>query len=363
MIGGFLGAGKTTAVAQLGQHLTEKGSRVGLITNDQSVGLVDTAMLRGRGFDVEEIAGGCFCCRFDSLVDAATKLSQLSAPEVFIAEPVGSCTDLIATVSYPLRRIYGDRYTIAPLSVIVDPVRASRVLGLDQGRSFSDKVVYVYRKQLEEANIIVINKCDIFPTAKQDALESALRQNFPLCDVVRCSAKTGVGLDSWFDRILADEWLSGSTMTVDYDTYAQGESLLGWLNATVKLSSSDAFDGEVVMMDLAELVRDKLVTKNFEIAHLKMTLLPTNSDLGLAGLSIVSQDMVPELWQSLLDRIKNGLLIVNLRAESKPDVLREVVDDALAICARKHGALTLDLEHMDAFSPAKPSPTHRIEVA
>src|SRR5687768_15533245 len=33
MIGGFLGAGKTTSVARLAQHLTERGLKVGLITN------------------------------------------------------------------------------------------------------------------------------------------------------------------------------------------------------------------------------------------------------------------------------------------------------------------------------------------
>ena len=35
MIGGFLGAGKTTAVAELAQRLSDEGKRVGLITNDQ----------------------------------------------------------------------------------------------------------------------------------------------------------------------------------------------------------------------------------------------------------------------------------------------------------------------------------------
>ena len=43
----------------------------GLITNDQGSELVDTAMLRAHGFATEEIPGGCFCCRFNSLVDAA----------------------------------------------------------------------------------------------------------------------------------------------------------------------------------------------------------------------------------------------------------------------------------------------------
>ena len=128
MIGGFLGAGKTTAMARFAERLTGDGLRVGLITNDQSSGLVDTRVLRGKGYAVEEIEGGCFCCRFPSLQSAADKLTEEHRPDVFLAEPVGSCTDLVATVSYPLRRMYGDRFTIAPLSVLVDPARAARVL-------------------------------------------------------------------------------------------------------------------------------------------------------------------------------------------------------------------------------------------
>src|SRR6266404_6833296 len=119
MIGGFLGAGKTTALAQFAQWLSAEGQRVGLITNDQGSQLVDTAMLRARGFVTEEIPGGCFCCRFNSLMDAARKLNATTRPDVFIAEPVGSCTDLVATVSYPLRRIYRNNFSIAPLSVLV----------------------------------------------------------------------------------------------------------------------------------------------------------------------------------------------------------------------------------------------------
>ena len=99
MIGGFLGAGKTTAVAKLATRLSKQGLRVGLITNDQGRNLVDTAMLRSQGFATEEIPGGCFCCRFNSLVDAAEKLTAQSCPEVFIAEPVASFTDLLAPLT------------------------------------------------------------------------------------------------------------------------------------------------------------------------------------------------------------------------------------------------------------------------
>ena len=42
MVGGFLGAGKTTALLRAADMLTGRGLRVGLITNDQSGGLVRT---------------------------------------------------------------------------------------------------------------------------------------------------------------------------------------------------------------------------------------------------------------------------------------------------------------------------------
>ncbi len=106
MIGGFLGAGKTTVLGRLAKHLAGRGLRVGLITNDQGRNLVDTAMLRAQGFATEEISGGCFCCRFNSLVDAVARLTEQSRPDVFIAEPVGSCTDLAATVAYPSQSIW-----------------------------------------------------------------------------------------------------------------------------------------------------------------------------------------------------------------------------------------------------------------
>ena len=129
---GCLGAGKTTAVGKLAARLTGQGLRVGLITNDQGRNLVDTAMLRSQGFATEEIPGGCFCCRFDSLVEAARQLTERSHPEVIIAEPVGDCTDLVATVTYPLRRLYTEKFTVAPVSVLVDPIRALRVFGVSR---------------------------------------------------------------------------------------------------------------------------------------------------------------------------------------------------------------------------------------
>src|SRR2546425_515472 len=223
MIGGFLGAGKTTSVARLAQRLTDQGLRVGLITNDQGSELVDTMMLRSRGFATEEIPGGCFCCRFNSLVDAANKLTATKRPDVFIAEPVGSCTDLVATVTYPLRRIYGENFSIAPLSVLVDPIRAMRVMGLETGGKFSEKVLYIYRKQLEEADVIAINKLDLLDATRQRTLRDKLTLEFPRAEIFEVSARQGDGLDEWFIRLAAAEQIARAAMEVDYALYAEGE--------------------------------------------------------------------------------------------------------------------------------------------
>jgi G3E family GTPase len=250
MVGGFLGAGKTTAMLRLAEHLTARGRRVGLITNDQSHGLVDTSIVAASGYPVEEITGGCFCCRFTSLTDAADRLTRDARPDVFLAEPVGSCTDLRATVQYPLRRLYGDDYRVAPLSVLVDPQRAARVLGIESGRSFSRKVLYVYEKQLEEADLIVINKSDLLNGAQRTDLERTLMMRFPLAEVVTVSARTGANLADWFGR-LSDPMAARSAMEVDYDVYAEGEALLGWLNATFLISGSIPFDGNLFLQRLA----------------------------------------------------------------------------------------------------------------
>src|SRR5204863_573889 len=169
------------------------GQRGGLITHHQGRDLVDTTMLRARGYQTEEITGGCFCCRFNTLTDAAQKLTDRTRPDVFIAEPVGSCTDLVATVTYPLRRIYGQEYTIAPLSVLVDPIRASRIFGLESGGRFTEKVLYIYRKQLEEANLIVVNKVDLVEDSKLQSLCLTITREFPNKEVLTVSARSGMG--------------------------------------------------------------------------------------------------------------------------------------------------------------------------
>jgi G3E family GTPase len=358
MVGGFLGAGKTTAILQIAERLKVEGRRVGLITNDQSIGLVDTAMLGAHDFPVEEITGGCFCCKFNSLLEASQNLTRDAQPDVFIAEPVGSCTDLKATVSYPLRRMYGDDYSIAPLSVLVDPIRAMRILGLEKGKNFSEKVIYIYLKQLEEAEIIVVNKCDLLTEAQLDALTAALKSRFPGKQIQHVSARQGTNLDGWMQSIASGELARGQSMDVDYDIYAEGEALLGWMNATATLQADEAFDGNAFLKQLAGELLKRLQAESAEVAHLKMTLTPEEGN-DLAVLNLVRNDVQPELSHTLAEPLQAGELIVNLRAEVAPQFLRDATVQALETVA-KTAKLSAEVDHLEAFRPGRPKPTHRL---
>ena len=95
VIGGFLGAGKTTAIARLGKMLIDQGKKVGIVTNDQGKNLVDTNFLTSEGLPVFEVTGGCFCCNFDELTKKLEILADREMPDIILAEPVEAAQTLL----------------------------------------------------------------------------------------------------------------------------------------------------------------------------------------------------------------------------------------------------------------------------
>jgi hypothetical protein len=270
---------------------------------------------------------------------------------------VGSCTDLAATVSLPLERLYGDRFAIAPLSVVVDPLRAVRILGL-AGARLSEHVAYIYRKQLEEAEIIVVNKCDLVGAAERERLRDALAALNPRALVHECSARDGSGLEAWFERLLADASHVAAIAEIDYDRYALGESLLGWLNAEARCAAADGadFDGNELLLAILAAVRRSLEADGYEIAHLKATLAVDGDPYDLAAANLVRTADVPVLSHRLAEPIDVGRLLVNLRAEADPAVLERAVRVALAA----QPGIRFEILHLERFRPGRPVPTHRI---
>jgi len=264
-------------------------------------------------------------------------------------------------VIYPLRRIYGDRFRLAPLSVLVDPIRAEQVFGMREGRRFSDKVLYIWSKQVEEADIIVIAKNDLLDASRLEALRKRLAAEFPGKILIDVSVRSGHGAEAWFELLDTTVPGSANAMEVDYNVYADGEALLGWLNATIEFQSIEDLDSSLLLHALATEMKNALV--NAEIAHLKMTLSPDQSLAGeIAALSLVRSDVVPELSLKLDSPVRSGQLIVNCRAEASPEELRIALERGLVAIGREFPGLDATLEHVEQFRPGRPQPTHRFDL-
>jgi G3E family GTPase len=223
-------------------------------------------------------------------------------------------------------------------------------------------VHYIYRKQLEEADLIVINKRDLLDDKQSAQLSGKLVEEFPRAEIVAVSARNGDGLAPWFARVMSVDQSARQAMEVDYELYGQGEALLGWLNCAVKISSPDEFDGNAMLHALARRMQELLNAADAEVAHLKMTFSP-DEGLGEIGvINLVRNDFVPELSQELPDAVRSGELIINCRAEAAPEKLLASVQEALADGGREQPGLSLRLEHSEHFRPGQPKPTHRIAV-
>jgi G3E family GTPase len=387
LVGGFLGAGKTTLLAQAALRLKQRGKRVGLVANDQAADLVDTELLKQTGANVEEVAGGCFCCRFPDMISAMQRLVRDSGADVLIGEPVGSCADLSATVLQPLKRLHGHQFHLAPFTVLVDgnQVRTlarlrddaeknsvsngtvpfpptmqawcPRKLGQSQENSaapFPDNVLYIYEKQLEEADAIVLNKTDRLAPAELTELTGSLAERFPQTPILPMSALRGEGVDAWLDFVLGDLPAGRKITPVDYDTYAAGEAALGWMNVAAKLSARSEVDWRAFAAGLLESIRGELRAKTAEIAHLKLFL---TSGRGYVVGNLTGNEAPLSLRGDVQSGAREASLLINARVHTHPDLLRGVVEQCLQKAAGSQ--LEATVINMRSFFPGRPEPTHR----
>ncbi|NOZ93993.1 MAG: cobalamin synthesis protein P47K [Acidobacteria bacterium] len=351
LVGGFLGAGKTTLLWNAAKRLRSRGLAVGLITNDQAPQLVDTALLTRAGVSVTEVSGSCFCCDYQGLLDAIDELRNRRVVDVVIAEPVGSCTDLSATIVQPLKDKLRDRLVVAPLTVLVDPARMADLLeggtaGLHPGAA------YILRKQMEEADILVLAKADVLEPGEAVALRDRVRAAHPGATVRTLSSRTGEGLEEWLEEVMTRSDAGLHLAEVDYDLYAEGEAALGWLNATLTLEGDPA-GWNAFVRRLLEGLAERFRSSGAAVGHVKV-LLDAGGTFVVGNLTGAAEAAELRGSAGLSPRAE---LTINARVEMPPGDLersvRWVLDAAAAdgIGWKEH--------RWRCLSPGRPEPTHR----
>ncbi len=362
-ISGFLGAGKTTTMLKVMDALKQRGIKSIYVANDQGQNLVDTALSRANGVAAGEVTGGCFCCQFDDLVETTMRLVEEHKPDVVLAEAVGSCSDLVSTVIRPLKLYYGEQFDVAPYTVLVDPKRFDniKVNIHSHDRGEIDKVAYLFGKQLEEAQVVALNKLDLLSEEESARLQKELSDLVPTALVFAYSAQIGTNLDR-IVSILLNETMEPPTHSVDidYDIYAEAEAELAWVNMMVEVAAKDngGFRPAQWMDHFMRALGKKLVEMNSFIGHLKVQM---NTVDGYTKVSVVSIGGGPVYTSQQWAETTSGEVFINARVKIEPELMTQSIRDAVKIADQTCGtSSTFGTEQ--AFRPSRPRPTHRILV-
>lgn len=353
LTGGFLGSGKTTAIQQACRQLTRNHTRVAAIMNDQGDQLVDSEWMKQTGIPVREITNGCFCCNYPELEKNIATLLDHFHPEIIFAESVGSCADLVATITRPLSQFHPEISVV--LSVFAD---ASLLWSLMNGDAcfLNESVRYIYKKQLEEADILVINKIDLISETGLEKLQAIIGTECPGKKLLFQNSLDEKSVQAWMNAIhhfkLTDERAS---LVIDYDVYGEGESMLAWLDKRIMIDSGGIPAAEVAEAFINSIY-EKIKIAGLPIGHLKFFIDDGKRRQKISYTTMVQKYTMPV---NLQEDAREISILINARVQTEPAMLEEIIETAEKEIAERTGS-TITVNQLAAFQPGYPTPTYRM---
>ncbi|ETA67081.1 MAG: hypothetical protein PWQ51_2131 [Methanolobus sp.] len=191
IIGGFLGSGKTTTVINVGKELAERGHTVAIIVNEVGEVGIDGDLISKYGLDTKEITNGCICCTLKlNMKTTLTELYHSYNPDYILVEPSGIAFPNLIKKELELMN-FGDNIRVAPLVTLIDGSRFKEIM----------KSVKVYAlRQIEDAEILVINKADLVEPIKMSVLMDSVQQLNSDASVIKMSSRPD---DSGFTELMS----------------------------------------------------------------------------------------------------------------------------------------------------------------
>ncbi|MEM7100269.1 MAG: GTP-binding protein [Pseudomonadota bacterium] len=159
VIGGYLGAGKTTLVNHLLRHNQE--SRLALLINDFGDINIDGDLIESEDDNQINLTNGCVCCTLsDGFFAAIEQLQALEPlPDHIVVEASGVAD--VAQLSQ-----YGNMPGLA-LNGVVILADAETV----QNKAKDKYVAQTVQRQLAAADLLILNKVDLISAERRSALE------------------------------------------------------------------------------------------------------------------------------------------------------------------------------------------------
>jgi G3E family GTPase len=198
IIGGFLGAGKTTAVNHILRHARQ---RIAVLVNDFGALNIDAQLLAGQDGAIFALANGCVCCSIgpDFSATLAKILSLVPPPDRIVVEASG--------VSDPWRIAQLVKLqTGVQLEAVVVLADAETLPDLFADRWLSDTI----SRQMARADLVALTKCDVANEAARTAARAtltAIRPDAPVVEIAQGALPNiviGHSSDAPPSRLVAD---------------------------------------------------------------------------------------------------------------------------------------------------------------
>jgi len=165
IVSGYLGSGKTTLVGHLLAEAQARGIRLAIVSNEFGDTGIDRALLDAGSEGFVELDGGCVCCRLsDALSETIELIVQQARPDRLVLETSGVALPgeiLIQFWRPPIRDLISEEQVV----VVVD----------------GDKLLHgtldeTFVAQVEAADRLLLNKCDLLSAAEVQAGAERLRE-------------------------------------------------------------------------------------------------------------------------------------------------------------------------------------------
>jgi G3E family GTPase len=354
LVGGFLGSGKTTAIANASKILTDRGVITSVITNDQGNHLVDSRFVQMEGIPYAEVTGGCFCCNYNLLDTQIISLINEYNPSEIFAEFVGSCTDLIATVLKPLLEYRKSELEQVTFSSFVD---AHLLLMHLQGKTlpFSLETNYIWEKQLEESEILIVNKKDLLSAEEFEELQTLIKNLSLSKQVLFQNSLDKESVTKWIEILGNQKEKEHKVIDVDYVKYGTGEANLAWLDEEIEIISTRNNSVELAY-DFIRKLSDDIALRNLPVGHMKFYLSYNNKSIKISYTTILDKTSREPV---AFEKAGSVDLLVNARIQTTPDELRKILFDSLNHLRSQEG-VTINEKFLSYFQPGFPNPTHRL---
>jgi len=325
IVGGFLGSGKTTAINNAAGLLASKGEKVGVITNDPCDDTQDNTIVHANYSPSEVVINSSFSSNLDNLSDKVVSLHQDAQPNYIFAESVGSCTDLVATVLKPLMIFYDHIFESLTLSIIVD---ARMLLSYLKGEKqlFGDEVIYIFRKQIEEADLLVINKIDLLADEDFPVLNKLVNKFLIDKPIITQNSFNPQNIVNWLDTLESLSQRKRTSLEIDYQSYGKGEKDLTWLDEEIIFNALNNEAVEYAVRFIDNMLMD-IYEKQLPIGHLTFRLADGEKAQEISFTAFDDKDWKKSIHPIASNKIK---LIMNARLETTYETLNAIVNNNIA---------------------------------